>query len=226
MISSVSSRVRPLLTKSITSGIISCAGSCIAQVATQPQGAATMVTCRMIMNQKYGHCIAQIANQPLSAKVGKITPLWYVGNRQFNRKFSDHINMCHQEFLWMLPERFSSTEVLSLAPSPTTSTSFSTGWWWSLLNCPYSNCLVFEKKWLDFPPCPILGAWWDWLLFVESYFPRLFPGSGLASRILRVLTDRLVFSPAFLLLTLYLLDRLKVGDVDGSLRMNLKSKNW
>ena len=35
----ICTRVRPLLTKSITSGIISCAGSCIAQVATQPQGA-------------------------------------------------------------------------------------------------------------------------------------------------------------------------------------------
>ena len=35
----ICTRVRPLLTKSITSGIISCAGSCIAQVVTQPQGA-------------------------------------------------------------------------------------------------------------------------------------------------------------------------------------------
>ena len=61
-------------------------------------------------------------------------------------------------------------------------------------------------------------------MFAESYFPRLFPGSGLASRILRVLTDRLVFSPAFLLLTLYLLDRLKVGDVGDSLPINRKAK--
>merc|ERR1712037_25394 len=36
-------RLRPLLTKSITSGVISCAGSCIAQLATQPQGVSSNV---------------------------------------------------------------------------------------------------------------------------------------------------------------------------------------
>ena len=29
---------RPLLTKSLTSGVISCAGSCLAQLATSPSG--------------------------------------------------------------------------------------------------------------------------------------------------------------------------------------------
>merc|ERR1712106_107095 len=38
---------------------------------------------------------------------------------------------------------------------------------------------------------------------------KLFPGTGLANSILKVLTDRLVFSPAFLFLTIYLLGRLQ-----------------
>eukprot|EP00092_Neocalanus_flemingeri_P031868 GFUD01034618.1.p1 GENE.GFUD01034618.1~~GFUD01034618.1.p1 ORF type:complete len:187 (+),score=39.65 GFUD01034618.1:67-627(+) len=38
---------------------------------------------------------------------------------------------------------------------------------------------------------------------------KLFPGTGLAKSLLRVLTDRLVFSPAFLFLTIYLLGRLQ-----------------
>jgi len=38
---------------------------------------------------------------------------------------------------------------------------------------------------------------------------KLFPGTGLAKSFLRVLTDRLVFSPCFLLLTLYVLSRLQ-----------------
>eukprot|EP00090_Calanus_glacialis_P029073 TRINITY_DN46621_c0_g1_i1.p1 TRINITY_DN46621_c0_g1~~TRINITY_DN46621_c0_g1_i1.p1 ORF type:complete len:187 (+),score=27.00 TRINITY_DN46621_c0_g1_i1:32-592(+) len=38
---------------------------------------------------------------------------------------------------------------------------------------------------------------------------RLFPGTGLAKSLLRVLTDRLVFSPAFLFVTIYLLGRLQ-----------------
>merc|ERR1739838_678036 len=38
---------------------------------------------------------------------------------------------------------------------------------------------------------------------------RLFPGTGLAKSLLRVLTDRLIFSPAFLFLTIYLLGRLQ-----------------
>lgn len=38
---------------------------------------------------------------------------------------------------------------------------------------------------------------------------KLFPGTGLANSFLRVLTDRAVFSPTFLFLTLYLLSRLQ-----------------
>merc|ERR1719320_1323620 len=38
---------------------------------------------------------------------------------------------------------------------------------------------------------------------------KLFPGTGVSRSFLKVLTDRLVFSPAFLLLTIYLLGRLQ-----------------
>ena len=38
---------------------------------------------------------------------------------------------------------------------------------------------------------------------------RLFPGTGVSRSVLKVLTDRLVFSPAFLLLTIYVLARLQ-----------------
>merc|ERR1739848_442813 len=37
----------------------------------------------------------------------------------------------------------------------------------------------------------------------------LYPGPGILSRVLRVLTDRLVFSPVFLLVTIYTLARLQ-----------------
>jgi hypothetical protein len=49
---------------------------------------------------------------------------------------------------------------------------------------------------------------------------RALPGRGLGARILRVLADRLLFSPAFLALTLYTLGRLKVGpDASTALRL-------
>merc|ERR1711971_1345605 len=114
-------RLRPLLTKSITSGVISCAGSCIAQLATQPQGVSVNVARAVLV---YGGLVT-----------GPVTHYFYI-----------------------------------------------------LLD-------------------------------------RAFPGSGIASRILRVLTDRLIFSPPFLLLTLYLLDRLK-GSSHANARESVRSSYW
>jgi len=114
-------RLRPLLTKSITSGVISCAGSCIAQLATQPQGVSVNVARAFLV---YGGLVT-----------GPVTHYFYI---------------------------------------------------------------LLDKA---------------------------FPGSGIASRILRVLTDRLIFSPAFLLLTLYLLDRLK-GSSHANARESVRSSYW
>merc|ERR1719300_1374096 len=48
---------------------------------------------------------------------------------------------------------------------------------------------------------------------ITHYFYRvldkIFPGKGLTTSVLKVLTDRLFFSPAFLALTLYALQRLQ-----------------
>lgn len=45
--------------------------------------------------------------------------------------------------------------------------------------------------------------------FLYIALDKIFPGPGLTQGLLRVLTDRLIFSPAFLFLTIYLINRLQ-----------------
>lgn len=54
---------------------------------------------------------------------------------------------------------------------------------------------------------------------------KLFPGSGLIKYILRLLTDRLVFAPGFLVITLYTLSRLQ-GVSQTNTVENMKSRYW
>jgi len=61
--------------------------------------------------------------------------------------------------------------------------------------------------------------------YLYTSLDKLFPGSGLAKSFLRVLTDRLVFAPCFLFLTLYVLSRLQGEDHQSALD-STRGKYW